>query len=420
MAEVDGESSVSCLLVLYGCSNRHIAGRDTSRGDLKMTSEDRRRARYQRRSAARMEKKIAHCGHADRFETVFSYGNLYESYKKCRRNVSWKASVQKYIANAPLNVYLTHKKLMDGKYKSSGFYDFDVRERGKTRHIRSVTVGERVVQRCLCDNALVPMLSRIFVYDNCASLENRGYSFAIRRICQHLQEHFREHGTEGYILLFDFKRFFDNVSHAVIKGILKKQFTDHKIIALTEHFVDAFGDVGLGLGSQISQVFALASADRLDHYTKEILRIRGYGRYMDDGYLIHHNKDYLRRCLNEISEICKQLGITLNQKKTQIVKLSHGFTWLKVRFFLTSTGKVVRKIYRRSVTKQRQKIKRLHRKFLAGEIAFEGCYTSMQSWVAYAKTFDAYHTIQNMCSLFDSLFIFPMTDAVYRKGDVSL
>lgn len=74
------------------------------------------------------------------------------------------------------------------------------------------------------------------------------------------------------------------------------------------HFIDAFGDVGLGLGSQISQTFALASADRLDHYIKEVLRIKGYGRYMDDGYLIHHSKAYLQKCLSQIEQICNALG----------------------------------------------------------------------------------------------------------------
>ena len=63
--------------------------------------------------------------------------------------------------------------------------------------------------------------------------------------------------------------------------------------------------------------------------------------------------------LKVLEQGCEELGITLNEKKTQIVKLSHGFSWLKVRFFITKTGKVVRKIYKRSVTKMRQKMKKL-------------------------------------------------------------
>lgn len=116
-----------------------------------MTSEERREARYQRRKARRAEKKTAQCAMCDNFDWVFSYEHLYHSYRMCRRNVAWKASVQKYMTQAPLNVLQTYTRLMNGKFKTTGFFEFDIMERGKKRHIRSVTISERVVQRCLCD-----------------------------------------------------------------------------------------------------------------------------------------------------------------------------------------------------------------------------------------------------------------------------
>lgn len=290
-------------------------------------------------------------------------------------------------------------------------------ERGKLRHIRSVTIGERVVQRCLCDYALVPTLSRTFIYDNGASMEKKGYTFASKRLTQHLQQHYRKYGTEGYVLLFDFSKFFDRVSHTLVKSILRKEFTDERIIALADHFIDAFGSIGMGLGSQISQIFALASANRLDHYIKEVCRIKGYGRYMDDGYLIHPDKAYLQRCLEGIKAICAELEITLNTKKTQIVKLSHGFTFLKVRYYLQPNGKVVKKIYRRSVTKMRHKLKTFQKMVYQGKMSYDDVYQSFQSWRAYASTFNAKRTIQSMTDLYNSLFISPPRQFAYRGGD---
>ena len=372
-----------------------------------MTSEERRETRYQRRKAQRAGKKAAQYALNDCFEWVFSYDHLYHSYKMCRRGVAWKGSVQKYITQAPLNVAQTYNRLHTGKFKSSGFYEFDIMERGKQRHIRSVTIGERVVQRCLCDYALVPMLSRTFIYDNGASMRKKGYTFAAKRLTQHLQQHYRKYGTEGYVLLFDFSKFFDRVSHRLIKGILRKEFTDERIIALTEHFIDAFGSVGVGLGSQISQVFALASANRLDHYVKEVCRIKGYGRYMDDGYLIHRDKAYLQKCLAGIKALCAELGITLNTKKTQIVKLTHGFTFLKIRYYLQPNGKVVKKIYRRSVTKMRHKLKSFRDLIARGVMTYEDVYQSFQSWRAYALNFNAHRTILSMNALYNSLFVAP-------------
>lgn len=370
-----------------------------------MTSEERREARYQRRVAQRRARRNARYANHDDFSTVFSFGHLYRSYQRCRRGVGWKASVQKYITNAPLNVFNTYKELENGKFKSPGFFEFDLYERGKHRHIRSTGIMERVVQRCLCDNALVPMVERSFIYDNGASMKNKGYDFSVRRLTKHLQEHFRRYGTDGYILLFDFSKFFDNVSHELIKTDLHRRFTDQKILALTEHFIDAFGEKGMGLGSQISQVLALASANKLDHFMKDICRIKGYGRYMDDGYIIYHNKEFLVALMQHLKDICTDLGITLNEKKTQIVKLSHGFTWLKIRFFLTKTGRVVKKIYKRSVTRMRRKLKKLCPKLNTGKLTFSDIWITWQSWKAYAQKFDAWHTIQNMGKLYKQLYI---------------
>ncbi len=169
-----------------------------------MNSAERREARYQRRKAARMKKKAAALREYGDFETVFSFERLYESYRASVRGVGWKASTQRYKAASLANVTKTHEELIAGKYRSKGFYEFDIVERGKPRHIRSVHISERVVQRCLCDYCLVPMLSRSFIYDNGASLRGKGYDFAVSRVTHFLAEHYRKHGREGYVLVFDF------------------------------------------------------------------------------------------------------------------------------------------------------------------------------------------------------------------------
>ncbi len=367
-----------------------------------MTSEERKEARYKRRKEKRERKRKSKLLS---FEQVFSYENLYKAYIRCRRNVGWKASTQKYVVQAPLNVYKTKKSLLNGKFKSKGFFEFSLYERGKKRQIKSVKIEERIVQRCLCDHALVPAIERSFIYDNGASIKNKGYHFAMNRMTRHLQYHYRKYGMDGYILLFDFSKFFDNVPHDTIKRIVQGSFDDQRVIDLTNHFIDCFeGDKGLGLGSQISQTLALASCNKLDHMIKEELKVKCYGRYMDDGYLIHPDKDYLKHCLKRIKEECEKLGMSLNNKKTHIVKISHGFTWLKGRFFLTQSGKIVKKIYKKSVTRERRKLKKLKKLCESGRMTEEDVWCAFQSWRSYASRFDAYYTIKNMEELYSSLF----------------
>ena len=369
-----------------------------------VTSEERREARYQRRKAARQAKKdrLRDC---DDYAKVFTYEHLYAAYRKCRRTVAWKASVQRYIATAPLSVYQVYQSLRRGTYRSPGFFEFDLYERGKLRHIRSTVIGERVVQRCLCDYCLVPVIWRTLIYDNGASLTNKGYDFAVRRLEHHLQSHFRTYGMEGYILLFDFRHFFDNIDHGLMKKQLAAQITDPRLLALLAHFIDMFGPVGLGLGSQISQILALFAATELDHEIKDRMGVRYYARYNDDGYLIFPEKEQATAALGEMRTICDRLGLTLNPKKTQVVKLTHGFTWLHIRIRLQQTGKVVMKVYHRSVTRQRRKLKKLRSLLDDGKILFEDVWNAWQSWASYASKFDSWHTLQSAGALYDKLFI---------------
>ena len=155
-----------------------------------MTSEERKEGRYQRRRAGREAKRRARSEACGSFEQVFSYENLYKAGLACCKGVRWKCSTQRYLASLSENTARTRKALMDGTWKTMGFHEFDIMERGKLRHIRSVHISERVVQRCLCDNALVPLFSSAFIYDNAASLKGKGIDFAMDRMNRHLQRHY--------------------------------------------------------------------------------------------------------------------------------------------------------------------------------------------------------------------------------------
>lgn len=111
------------------------------------------------------------------------------------------------------------------------------------------------------------------------------------------------------MLLFDFSNYFANAQHWPVKLELEKRIHDDRTRALANECLDNFGPVGYGLGSQISQTAALALPNRLDHVIKEELAIKGYARYMDDGYLIHHDKEHLKHCLVRMQEVCQSLGI---------------------------------------------------------------------------------------------------------------
>ena len=370
-----------------------------------MNSKERHELRYQRRKEKRLAHKIEVSKTIGSYDEVFTFDNLYSSYKMCCKGVGWKASTHKYKANDLLNVNIALKSLKNRTFKSKGFYEFDIVERGKPRHIQSVHISERVVQRCLCDYALVPLLRRTFIYDNGACLKNKGIDFALDRMNCHLQRYYRKYGTEGYALVFDFSKYFDNINHAKLIELLQQKVLDPAILRLLTNLITDFnGDKGLGLGSQISQICALYYPSKLDHYIKEKLKIKFYARYMDDGYLLHPDKGYLHYCLTKITEICNELGIKLNAKKTQIIKISKGINFLKTKFFLTNTGKVIRKPNRKGITKMRKKLKIFKEWLDNGKISLSDIELSYKSWRGHIQKSNCYRTLQRMDKYYKSLF----------------
>ena len=372
-----------------------------------MTSDERREARYQRRRAKREERRLKVL-ETYNFELVADPDSLYRAAMESRRGVFWKASVQRYHMNLIRNVMRTSKELHAGIDVRKGFIEFRIVERGKQRHIRSVHFYERVAQKSLCTNALIPHLTRSLIYDNGASLEGKGIDFALRRIKTHLSRHYRHHGTDGYIVLIDFKGYFENILHEPMREIYQKTFgEDTRLLDLAMTFIDAFGEKGLGLGSETSQINAIAYASNIDHYAKEVLRCKYYGRYMDDSYIICETKERAQEVLAALRVKYAEKGITPNPRKTTIVKLTRGFTFLKTHFSMTETGRIVARPCRESAVRQRRKLKKFKRFLAAGDMTMEAIRSSYMSWRGYIAHKNARRTIHGMDGLYKRIFGIP-------------
>lgn len=332
------------------------------------------------------------------FDDVFTYDHLYDAYRKSLKGVRWKGTVQNYQFHSLSNLTITLEEVREERFESGKFFKFDLMERGKLRHIQSVGIKERVVQRCLCDYCLVPSLSKHFIYDNMACLKDKGIHTALMRMKQQLTKYYRKYrNNDGYILQFDFHHYFETIPHDKLLEKISKYIEDPKLMRLISQLVNDFeGDRGLGLGSQISQISALFYPNDLDHYFIKVPGVLGYGRYMDDGYMISHDKEVLKECAAKLEEMVKDLGIELNTNKTQIKKLSHGFVYLKARFFLTETGKIVMKPNRKNITRNRRKLKKL---FKMGK-PLSLIERFVQTVIGNLQHFDAYYTIKNFILLY--------------------
>jgi len=369
-----------------------------------VNSDERRAARRARREKERAEKRAARIEGCT-LENAASLDSLVAASEKAANGIRWKASVQRYHLDTLGNASKTHSKLMSGEDIHSGFVRFKVNERGKVRQIAAVKFPERVAQKSANQNGMMPAVRDTLIYDNSANVKGKGTKFAVVRMKKHLADHYRKHGDEGYILLGDFKGFFGSIPHEGAKEMLRKYLDDEALIGFISSQIDhEDGDRGLPLGSEINQTIAVAYPSRIDHFVVECGEVEAYGRYMDDFYAIHTSKEHLQLVLACIESFAIQLGLTLNARKTHIVKLSHGFTYLKRKFSYGENGKIVVRPTREAVTRQRRKMKRQARLVEVGKMTFDDALVSYTSWRSHVLDMDSHELVLRMDALFRELF----------------
>lgn len=370
-----------------------------------MTSAERHEARYQRRKAKRDAHKAARIGKYDDYDRCTSVSALMEANWAARKGVMWKGSVARYNMKAFRNARKSHRMLAQGKDTRQGYYNFLIIERGKPRDVHSLHYAERVIRRSICTNAMVPILSNGLIYDNGASLENKGITFALDRCAAMLHRYYRKYGdNEGYVLVIDFRKYFDNIQHEPMFEVFDRHFHDPRLNKLCRNFVTGTGEQGLHIGPEDSQISAIAYPSRIDHLIQDRWNTEGYARYMDDSFIIMRDKAALFRLRDLLFAEYEKQGIVINRKKTQVVKLSRGFTFLKTQFILQPSGRVLQKPCRDATIRERRKLKSFRRFSDEGLMTVSDASNSYMSCRGFMARKDAHRTIRSMDNLFFNLF----------------
>lgn len=363
------------------------------------------------------------------YDSVFIFEHFIKSLNKCLKGVRWKRSVQAYYFNCLIRIMETYKTIQNRHLPSPKTgKEIIIYERGKKRIIVPIHISDRITQKVLCDYALVPILSQKLIYDNGASLKGKGVAFSRKRMESHLRKAIKKYGSDFYILKFDFKKFFDSVPHSICLKILKKYIKDEEIVKITMEIIKQPFIVkakrikdpkeraselskleknegrGMCLGSQVSQIMALIIVNEMDHYIKDKAHFKEYIRYMDDGIVMAKTKEELQKLFSKMKEIVGELGLAFNYKKTHIIKSGKGFIFLKIKYCITKSGKIIKRLTRKGITRMRKKLKKYRERVNKGLMTLENAYDSIQSWLAHSRNASSYITVKNMKQLYNKLF----------------
>lgn len=340
------------------------------------------------------------------YEELCSFEVLYKAYLEARKGKRSKSKTIEYEAQALACTEKLSRKLAVRDVRQPGgdirqqicyvpskFEVFAVYE-PKCRMVHAPAFVDKVVLHALVDNILYDALTKSFIRDSHASQTGKGTDDGLMRLKTHMVDYYRResHGADGWVLKGDVRHFFASIDHGKLKrklkDVLDKRGVDPRIYELLCIYIDVMED-GLPLGYQTSQLFALMFLDEFDHIIKEKYRIKYYGRYMDDFYIICPDKQKLQCILRDVRALMDSYGLELNQK-TAIFPLRNGIDFLGFHSYLTDTGAVIQKLRRDSSKRMKNKIRYWETAYPAGEVTKQEILRSFDAWDAHAAHGDTY------------------------------
>lgn len=274
-----------------------------------------------------------------------------------------------------------------GKYKHFTIYE------PKERQIAALSFEDRVVQHAIY-NIIEPIFEKSFIYDSYACRKGFGVISGSLRATK-----FRRAAVDSfknqqiYCLKGDVRKYFYSIDHLVLKKLIRKKIKCKDTLKLLDEIIDSSGDlVGIPIGNLTSQLFANIYLNELDHYVKEVLKLKYYIRYMDDFIILHPDKKYLEEILIKIRQyLVSELKLNLNSK-TQI--------FLVNRRAIDFLGYVVfydyRLLRKGNVKRTKRKFKKFQKLYYNYAINLNNIRPSIVSWLGHVKWADSFQLVKNI------------------------
>ena len=329
--------------------------------------------------------------HDDLFDGIASFGALTAAARRAVKGKRGKPGPAAFMANLETEVLRLERELRTGAYRPGRYKTIEIRD-PKHRIVSAAPFRDRVVHHALCA-VVEPIFEHGFIFDSYANRIGKGTHRAVARY-ERFRDRFR------YVLRADIYRYFPAIDHAILKRVLRRRIGCERTLWLLDGMIDGsnpqepvdlyFPDDdlftprerrrGLPIGNLTSQFFANLYLDALDHFVKEVLRAKGYLRYVDDFALFHDDPAVLNDWRVRIARFLEGRRLRLHPCKTFVAQTNAPAEFL---------GYVLLPGYRRlpeaNVRRFRNRLRGLRDRWRAGTVSEEEVRQRVGSWIAHAE-----------------------------------
>ena len=236
------------------------------------------------------------------------------------------------------------------------------------REIFAASMRDRIIHH-LIFNEINPIFESLFIYDSYSCRKGKGTSMGIKRLQYHMRSCSECYTKPCWVLKCDLQGYFMSINRnklfeivigeidkAIQKGKTSPDFdydtikyliwatifndptkgcyrkgslADWDELPRSKSLFYAAPGCGLPIGNLTSQLFSNVYLNVFDQWMKRVMKVKHYGRYVDDFFVISQDKQELLDMIPLIKEFLRdELCLTLHPKKIYLQPVSHGVRFL--------------------------------------------------------------------------------------------
>lgn len=294
------------------------------------------------------------------------YKELYLAYLDARKGKRKTTDEHRFEVNDLTNLLYLRDLIVERRYKPGRGIAF-ITEKPVIREIFAAPFVDRVVHHFLC-NIIVPWWEPRLSPASYSCRKEKGTLYGIRDLERKIRRISQNYTRETYVIKLDLQGYFMSLSrkklYERIMWGLKRQFPNGGELYQTVKYLfyeiifdDPIKGIkikgkksdwdnlppskslfyqpkgqGIVIGNLTSQVLSNIYLDQLDRFVTLELGYKGYGRYVDDFYIIVEKERFsqAKRDVEVIERYLHSIGLTLHPRKRYMQEIHKGVEFLGV------------------------------------------------------------------------------------------
>ena len=289
---------------------------------------------------------------------------LHLSYLQARKNKRNTHNQLSFELNQETNLHGLAKAVYDRKYTPKPCIAFII-QKPVMREIFAADFADRVIHHFIY-RCIYPIIDRKLIHDTYSCRVGKGTLFGINRAKGFMRSCTQDYTTDAYFLKLDIEAYFMNMQHVILFDKVVKMLPQNKVRFLgvskdtllylirqtifngvatncrikgsksdwdglppSKSLFNYPKNTGLPIGNLTSQVLGNVYMNDFDHYIKKKLKIKHYGRYVDDMLYVHSDKSNLESIIPHLSNfLLSHLKLKIHPNKKVLKSVNEGIPFL--------------------------------------------------------------------------------------------